>query len=115
MNINDVTYAVSLGTTPVNSDIDEMFKKANEDQEKFEQIWKQVEAAIGTDAERRQKRVEQAKEAQEAHEKNKKIQELLTKIAQLRAKLCSVGGVHDGIQSEIDALQNELFWLMYGL
>ncbi len=84
-----------------------------EKSEKFRKVLKELDAMLGTPAERARRRAE-AEKAQEAkEERRERIEELYAKLAELRGMLASKGGSDTAIEGQIAQIQAELFWMMF--
>lgn len=81
--------------------------------QEFEKVLKQVDAMIGTPAERAKRRAEEQKAAEAKAKREKRINELYALIAKLRTMLMDRGGRDASIEAQISAAQTELFWLQF--
>ncbi len=81
--------------------------------EEFRKALKEIDAMLGTPAERARKKAEEKKAQEAKEERQERIEELYAKLAALRGMLASKGGSDPAIESQIAAIQTELFWLMF--
>ncbi len=88
--------------------IAEEFDKSAE----FKKALKEVDAMLGTPAERARRKAEEKKAQEAKEEREKRIEELYAKLAELRGMLSSKGGSDPAIEGEIAQIQMELMWLM---
>ncbi len=77
----------------------------------FKKALEEVDAMLGTPAERARKKAEEKKAQEAKEEREKRIEELYAKLAELRGALAAKGGSDPFIEGEIAQIQMELMWL----
>ncbi len=105
------TIAAGASANPVNNWQDRLAGELEKSQS-FQDALKEVDAMLGSPAERARRKAEEKKAKEAKEEREERIEELYAKLAELRGMLGAKGGSDPAVEGQIAQIQMELMWLM---